>query len=128
MTQQLPARPEDLPATLAEVAEMFGLRVALQLMEAFGGLEVKFPVNPKPDHPVIKALGETDGRALCQYFCGALVYIPHNRTKSVRADVVRLEAQGLNRSQIARRLNVSQRHVRRMANRSDDDSQLKLSF
>ena len=64
MADNLPARIDDLPASLQDVAETLGLRVAVALIEHFGGLEVKFPVAPRPDHPVINALGETDGYAL----------------------------------------------------------------
>ena len=44
--QQLPARIEDLPASLVDVAETLGLRVAVAMIEHFGGLEVRIPVVP----------------------------------------------------------------------------------
>lgn len=127
MTAQLPTRIEALPMSLVDVAETLGMRVALALIQHFGGLEVKFPVNPKPDHAVILALGETDGLALCQFLSGAQIYVPHARpAKSVRADVMRMEARGMDRASIARALGVSTRHVRRVANRRDDDRQPDL--
>ena len=67
---QLPARIDDLPASLVDVAETLGLQVALSLIQNFGGLEVKFPARPRADHPVIKALGEEDGYALCEFLGG----------------------------------------------------------
>ncbi len=127
MTSHLPARLDDLPASLVDVAEVLGLRVALLMIQNFGGQEVKFPVAPKPDHPVIKALGETDGLALCQYLGGQMIYVPHNRPRrSIRGDVARLEAGGMDRGAIARMLGVSQRHVRRMANSDADPRQPDL--
>lgn len=118
-----------LPSSLVDVAEALGMGVALKLIQNFGGQDVKWPVNPRPDHPVIKALGETDGRAVCEYLAGVPIYIPHARPKrSVSADVAQLEARGMDRAAIARALNISMRHVRRMANRRDDDRQFPLKF
>lgn len=126
MTENLPVRIDDLPASLVDVAEALGLRVAIALIEHFGGLEIKLPARPRPDHPVIKALGETDGLALCEFLGGGSMYVPHNRTTSARKEVLRLEAAGKDRAEIARILGISQRHVRRMANRTDDPRQSRL--
>ena len=93
MTERQPARLEDIPASLMDVAETFGIRAAFRLIEHFGGLEVKFPTRPKPDHPIIKALGEEDGHALCQFLGGQSIYVPHNRPASRRAEVLALEAR-----------------------------------
>lgn len=123
---QLPVRIDDLPASLVDVAETLGLRVALALIQNFGGLEVKFPARPRADHPVIKALGETDGYALCSFLGGQAIYVPHGRSGSSRAEILKLEAQGMDRAAIARTLGLSQRHVRRMANRKIDPHQRGL--
>lgn len=120
MTHNLPARIDDLPASLVDVAETLGLRVALALIQNFGGLELKLPTRPRTDHPVIKALGEADGYALCEFLGGGSMYVPHNRTTSARAEILRLEGEGKDRAEIARILGISQRHVRRMANRRED--------
>lgn len=106
-----------LPSSLIDIAETLGLHVAVRLMEAFGGQEMRFPKHPAPDHPVIKALGEEDGRALCMFIGGDLIYIPHGRgRRSAQDDVRALEAKGHSRAEIARLLGLSQRHVRRAAN------------
>jgi hypothetical protein len=127
MIHSVPAKPDDLPASLVDVAETLGMRVALALIAHFGGLDVKFPKVPGLDHPVILALGETDGLAICQFLGGAQIYVPHARQpKSARAAVLRLEASGMDRSDIARALGLSVRHVRRVANRTPDTSQLDL--
>jgi hypothetical protein len=124
---RLPARIDDLPTSMVDVAETLGLRVVLSLIQNFGGCDLRFPVRPGPDHPVIKALGETDGYALCHFLNGEKLYVPHaRRPRSVLADVRRMEAQGMDRGAIARALGVSQRHVRRMSNRSGDDRQRDL--
>ena len=127
MTNTLPARIDDLPASLVDVAETLGLRVAVALIEHFGGLEVKFPVSPKPDHPVIKALGDEDGRALCEFLGGQQIYVPHSRpARSLRAEVIALQSAGLDRAAIARRLGISQRYVRMLINQRPDTRQLSL--
>lgn len=120
---------QGLPASLVDVAETLGLAVALKLIQHFGGQDVKWPLNPRPEHPVIKALGETDGRAVCEYLGGQPLYVPHARpARSVQADVAKLEQRGLGRAEIARALGISMRHVRRMANRRVDDRQTTMKF
>lgn len=126
MIERLPARLADIPTSLIDVAEQLGLQVVVDLIEHFGGLEVKFPVRPRADHPIIKALGEDAGHALCEFLGGQSIYVPHNRAGSTKADVLALEARGLDRGEIARLLRISQRHVRRIANRQDDDRQADL--
>jgi len=119
---KLPARTENLPMSLVDVAETLGMGAAMALMQAFGGQEIKFPKNPGPDHPIIKALGETDGHAVCRFLAGCLIYVPHGRTRrSARQDILALEAKGLGRREIARILGLSQRHVRRAANQPSSD-------
>lgn len=128
MNANLPVRAKDLPDSLVDVAEALGMSVALKLMEHYGGLEVKFPTVPKPDHPILKALGEEDGYAVCRLLSNTSIYVPHGKPRrSSRAQVLALEAQGLDRAAIARELGISQRHVRRMANaKPADPNQLTL--
>ena len=127
MNDNLPARVSDLPSSLVDVAETLGLRVALALVQHFGGLEVKFPVRPRPDHPVIKALGETDGFALCAFLGGQQIYVPHSQpARSVRDQVLMLEASGMDRAAIARALRISQRYVRMLVNERPESRQLPL--
>lgn len=106
-----------LPSSMIEIAETLGLRVALRLMEAFGGQEMRVPKSPSPDHPIIKALGDEDGLALCRYAGGDMLHVPHGRARrSAREDILALEAKGMGRAEIARALGITQRHVRRAAN------------
>tara|TARA_R110000744_G_scaffold78295_10_gene154359 strand:+ start:2101 stop:2499 length:399 start_codon:yes stop_codon:yes gene_type:complete len=116
MTQNLPATMDDVPASLVDIAETFGFPVVLKLIQHFGGTELKFPKKPGDDHPVVKALGPELGPAVSHFLTGVTIYIPHARTSSARKDILNLEKKGLTRSEIARELKISQRHVRRMAN------------
>lgn len=120
------ARP-DLPLSIIDLVETLdefrgagvGLRVALKLMAALGGRDVKFPKNPAPDHPVALALGMDDAAALCENLAGQQIYVPHGRrTRSQRQAVKALEAEGRDRTAIAVALGISERHVRRLANRT----------
>ena len=109
-----------LPPSLVDIAEALGLRIALRLMAEFGGQELRIPKKPGTNHPILKALGEADGLALCQYLADDKIYVPHGRpARNARAAVQDLEAKGRSRGEIARLLGLSQRHVRRMANGGD---------
>ncbi|KAB2803285.1 hypothetical protein F9L06_03770 [Brucella anthropi] len=118
-----------LPASLQDVAETLGVSVVLKLIQHFGGIEVRFPKFPADDHPVIKALGKEDGLALCKFLSGGPVYVPHMKSrKSARRDVLALQKSGYNGPAIARQLGISQRHVRRMANRPERVNQFEFLF
>lgn len=89
-------------------------------------MEIKFPVRLHDEHRVIQALGKEDGYAICKYMGGSFVSVPHCRPpRNAKAAIAKLEAEGLSRGEIARRLGLTQRHVRRMAN-APPTSQLSL--
>ncbi len=122
-----PNNLDEVPRSLVDVAEVFGMGVFVRFVEQFGGTEVKFRRHPGDDHPVVIALGKQDGLALCNFLSGQTVYVPHMRSrKNARRDVLALQAQGKSRAEIARLLCISQRHVRRMANAPENLNQLKL--
>lgn len=120
MTVQLPARIDALPMSLIDIAEAVGVKVAVMLIQHFGGTELRFPVNPAVDHPIIKALGETDGYALCHFMSGGKIYVPHGKVGARRRAVFDLSGRGHNRGEIARMLGLSSRHVRRLGNAGPD--------
>lgn len=113
-----------LPATMMDVAEALGVHVALGLMQHFGGREMRIPrTMPGPDHPIVKALGEDDARALCQYMTDQVIYVPHGRIAARHRDVLDLRAKGKTRGDIARLLGMSERQVRRLENGTSDPRQ-----
>jgi hypothetical protein len=122
----LPARMEDIPASLVDVAEEVGIRPVLALIEAFGGLEMSFPESPSADHRLVKALGEADAKAICSVLGGQTTYVPRNAARKTASEVRRLELEGLGPDQIARKLKISVRHVRRLLIGSDDPRQGRL--
>lgn len=120
-------RPE-LPLSIIDMVETLdefhgagtGMRVALKLVQAFGGRDVKFPKTPAANHPVVTALGMDDAALLCQHLSGNQIYVPHGRAaRSQKAAVLALEAAGRDRAAIAAALGISERHVRRLAHQSD---------
>ncbi len=128
MSGNLPIPVDGLPKSLVDVAESLGVRVALKLIAEFGGLEMKFPKKPSADHPIILALGESDGYALCEFMSGCATYVPHARSGTKARDVRRLVQQGMDRNKVAQELKISVRHVRRIVNKADfvDFNQLEL--
>ncbi len=108
-----------LPNSLIDLAETLGLRVALKLIQEFGGRDLRIPKNPGADHPIIKALGEDDGRAVCHFMADQSIYVPHARAGARRRAVDELSATGRSRGETARLLGLSERHVRRLANAPD---------
>lgn len=116
-----------LPKSIRDVAETLGLPLVLNVIQHFGGQEIKFPKFLKEDHPVYRALGKDDATALCSFLSGEMIYVPHMRKRrSIRMDVLALEDAGRERREIASILGVSQRHVRRMANKAPPAAQLSL--
>ncbi len=106
-----------LPESIELIAETIGVRLALKIVEVYGGREIKFPTRPHDNHPVIQALGKEDGYAICQYMNGNQLSVPHCRPpRNARAAIRQLEAEGLSRGEIARRLGITQRWVREVAN------------
>lgn len=106
---------DGLPDSLVDIAEALGLRIALVFAAEFGGTEVRIPKNPGPDHPILKALGDGDGRALCHYMADQKVYVPHCRISGRRRAVLNMLAAGQTQGQAAIKAGLSARHVRRIS-------------
>ncbi|MDN5785730.1 Mor transcription activator family protein [Pseudorhodobacter sp.] len=135
--KHVPVIANDLPLSLIDMVETLdefhgaglGMRAALKLMQAFGGLDLKFPKSPAPDHPVAVALGMDDALALCQHFGGNQIYVPKpggRRRPTRRKAVLALQDQGRSRAEIARALGLSERHVRHLANTEPELKTLPL--
>ena len=106
-----------LPPAIREIAETIGLRLTLRIVQEFGGRDIKFPVRPDDAHHVIVALGKEDGYEICKYMGGQALSVPLCKVpRNWRAEIARLEAAGLSRGEIARRLGITQRWVRKVAN------------
>lgn len=128
MKHQLPTEIDDLPSSLIDVAETFGLGVALGLMQQFGGQELEFPrrfrATRSPCREIASVLGEDLAQQVCDFLAGVRVYVPNGKVRRLRPQIEALQSSGRDRREIARLLGVSQRHVRRLANRDPDEMPL----
>lgn len=114
---------DGLPDSLADLAEAVGTRVVLEFIREFGGREIRIPRNPPAaDHPIIKALGEEDGRALCHHMADQTIYVPHCRVAGRKRAVLDMVASGKTQGDIAREFGLSSRHVRRIAKSAPSDT------
>lgn len=113
---------DGLPDSLVDLAEALGLRIALVFMREFGGREIRIPKKPAADHPILLALGEDDGRALCHYLADQTIYVPHCQATGRRRAVLDMIAAGKTQGRIARDLRLSERHVRRIANSAPSET------
>ena len=101
----------DLPGVLDEIADIAGRDAALDLAATFGGSTLHVPAPGRVHrHALCHVLGDERARQVAERFQGEQVYIPQAR----RASVLRLRSQGLSRREIAKRLGVSDRTVRRI--------------
>lgn len=106
----------NLPTSVRDIAETLGIDVVFKLVEHFGGCEVRVPAGLRDGHPLL-AIGEDAARALCAYCPNDRIDVPKSLDPKPSARLIeQLEQRGLTRSEIARELNISQRHVRRIAN------------
>ncbi|MDO5648376.1 helix-turn-helix domain-containing protein [Paracoccus sp. (in: a-proteobacteria)] len=113
----------DIPSSLEDVAEACGTRAALALLAHFEGIDLYFPHNPRPDHPILQALGPEDGPAVCHYMAGETVTIPNRSPAKRRARILALHEQGLSTAAIARKMHQTQRWVREVIRRAGEDDQ-----
>jgi hypothetical protein len=116
-----------LPVALQEMADVLGLRVVIALVEHFPGIELRIPHKLKDDHKLM-VLGRDNAVALCEYCPEDTIHVPMSLDrKRLTREIENLSQQGLKRWQIAGKLGISQRHVRRLANKSPpDDGQFDL--
>lgn len=123
--QHFPSCIDNVPESLIDVAETFGLGVALRLMQQFGGQELEFPRRFRGSrHPckdMVALLGADVGEQVCHFLAGMRVYVPNGKVRRLRPEIEHLQSSGRDRRQIAKALGISQRHVRRLANKPPDE-------
>lgn len=112
------SEPKDTwPAILREVAEVVGEEDALRLARACGGVEMVVPRDHAANHPWRSALGASSFAKLVHVFGGRSVSLPRGTfvaSLQRRADVLALHATGKTARDIALRLELTERHVRRI--------------
>lgn len=109
----MPDTSSPIPLSLADVEAQFGQSVALQLMQLFGGLDVRFSKTPKPE--MVQVMGMELAQEVCDFLRGQQFYVPHGRVGQRHQEVKQLQAKDLPQGEIARQLGLSVRHVRRLS-------------
>ncbi len=97
----------DLPALLAEIAEVVGIEAALSIAEAKGGQAASIPSRLRDDHWLVKAIGRERAETLSEHFCSgrsrAQLDIPLGPTGSYLGDRRRRAAVVRQRGRAPRR-------------------------
>jgi len=121
-----------LPGVLAEVAEVAGLKAALELAAARGGNRAYIPSCCGDDHWLVRAVGRAAADAICAHFAvpsGIEIDIPRGptgRQAQYYRDLARLIGEGRSSSEITQALGISRRTVTRHRARLREDRQLAL--
>lgn len=122
--------PTTLPPLLAEIAEVIGLPLALKLAAECGGTYVYISTRPRADNAAARVIGLEAMRKLGKHFGAGLIEMPVATSvhRSRRNALIRRSAKlGLSQSQLARRYNLTVRHIRRICSPgSDDERQLDM--
>lgn len=103
-----------IPPSLQDVADTLGTGVVLQLMQLYGGQDVLFGKQPKPD--MVAVFGPELAEQVNQFLTGQKIYVPNGKAATLLAKVKELQSQDMQQKQIAKALNISDRHVRRLSN------------
>ncbi len=120
----------DLPAILTEIAEVAGLDAAMKIAEAKGGTSAYFPYRAKAGHWLVELVGQEAADKLCAHFRTGLVGgievdIPLGPRKfyaTCRRRAEELRRQNLSEREIARRLGITYRTIKRYKASGGGDS------
>lgn len=128
MSSKQPISIDDFPGSIRDIAEVLGLKMALKLIIHFGGVELRIPHKLK-DESRLMVLGEVDAKNLCAYCPQETILVPVNLPISASASNIALirqfETLGFKRWEMGRLLGLTQRHVRRIANKNVPAPNLK---
>lgn len=121
----------DFPPVLAEIAELIGVPAALALAAECGGTYICIAYKPGAQNKAARVIGVEAMRVLARHYGPRLLEMPiaTHAHKRRRNDTIRAGARsGLSQSQLARRHQMTARHVRRIcsADRTYDDREPDL--
>ena len=109
------------PQSLIELAEVIGTGAALNLVDAFRGLDYCYVPHEMPeDHKIVQAIGLTAAKLLCQRYAGDKLSLPVLAVVRHRKRLI-ATAEGKT-SEVALRFGVSARWVREVRQDTRPDS------
>ena len=113
----LPPEAQNLPSLLRELAENFGLGVALQFANDFGGREITVPTRLNDNHPIAQSVGRPVLRWLMRNrHPGEKFDVPIGPASSYRKLVTmtrKMVEEKAGTTDIVRRVGVTTRTIRR---------------
>lgn len=115
-----PISPGALPGVLREIADVVGVEAAVRIAELCGGARLFIPTQVKPDWWLARAIGEDKAKAIARHFTSGdhsqNIEIPLGETGAAatrRRALCAMIAEGVPNEEIARRLRITTRSVRR---------------
>lgn len=106
-----------LPGRIQELIQVIGFEATIKLIKHFGGTHLNIPKKAKPEHNLVAVIGFPVFEKLCQYYAGTQLEIDlcarfFNRRKYelIISDI----RAGNRQSNIARKYQMTDRHVRRI--------------
>lgn len=110
------AGPEHWPAVHRVLAGLIGEELTVRLVSKRGGLgDAYIPVDVSRQHPWREIVGERAWARIVQHYAGQRVHLSKGARHSLtKVRMVELADEGLSWLQIAMRLRVTERYVRRM--------------
>lgn len=122
----------DLPESLAEVVRAIGLPATLKLIERFGGVRIYVP-QPEhidEDHPIARAIGLADARTLAGIRGKERMELPRaaRALRLVRDRALRRDYESMSESQCALKYQVTERQVRSIIGRAEEDERQTALF
>lgn len=119
---------EILPPLTREMAEVAGLKAALEVTERWGGTRLFFPKQVDGEHPLTLTVGLEAARKLCDRFGGDEPSIPRaaNALKYLRNQIIARRYLTESAAAIARDYGMTERWVYEIVSREQDDRQISL--
>ncbi|MFC5393039.1 Mor transcription activator family protein [Bosea vestrisii] len=110
--RKIEIRDRDVADSIRTINAKFGVEAAIALIEAFGGTEIYIPETWREGHP-LNVVGEELAQALCTEIGGSTVVIPKEllTSEARHRRALELDQEGLRPAEIARALNLTERHV-----------------
>jgi hypothetical protein len=99
---------------LSEIAQLVGVEAALVIARRFGGRRLYIPRRPGDGHKIVRCIGREGARRLGAALGGEGFIIPCARSYLRWLDARALRILGLSNAEIAERIGVNERHVRRL--------------